>query len=239
MKNFFLKSTSEKNNYFKELRDSYAEWKDQVFKMNKPFFPIHSDFQDLFLKDISGPALKLYVFLGLNSRYHTGESWFSSKEISDFFRKDQRTVQNWFQELEDLGLISREQKGFKMKANSFLRPYGFTLEEIKMNQNSTLEHVVNDMKASLELNRELQFGLLLNYALKEFTFIVISQKDQVFYCSCFLDFEEIDARIIREALKKYNVSFDNFDIDTAINVSRNKQMTIYNHILKYLREESN
>lgn len=238
MKNFFLKTPSEKNRIFKEMRDSYADWKEQIFTMNKPFFPIHTDFQDLFLKEISGPALKLYVFLGINSRYHTGESWFSSKEVSEFFDRDQRTVLNWFQELEKLGLIFREQKGFKMKANSFIRPYGFMIEEIRIaNNSSTLDNVISDMEATLELNREPQFGLLLNYGLKEFTLVVISKFEQVFYCSCFLDFKETDIRVIRETLKKYNIHCDVFDIESAISASKHKQLTIYNHVLKYVREE--
>lgn len=237
MKNFFLKLPSEKSQIFKDMRDSYSMWKDKVFNMNKPFFAIHSDFQNLFLKELSGPALKLYIFLGLNSRYQSGESWFSSKDIANFFDKDQRTVANWFMELEEIGLIAREQKGFKMKANSFLRPYGFMLDEIELFSDANIDNLLNDIVITLDLGRSLKYGLILNYALKEFTFVLISQKEQVFYCSCFLRFEESQVKNIKEKLKNYNIPVDNFDIDAPIASTKNKKLTIYNHILRYIKEE--
>jgi len=235
---FFSRPSQYKNKHFKELRDSYTSWREEVQAMNKPFFAIHSDFQELFLKDLSGPAFKLYVFLGLNSKYYTGESWFSSKEISDFFRKDQRTVANWFKELEDRGLIVREQKGFKMKANTFLRPYGFTVEEImSWDRTTTVDNVMNDVETSQDLGRQIVHGVMLSYSLKEYTFVLISKMDNRYFCSCFPNFPVDELRDLRFHLKKFNATVDVYDIDAPISSSRQKKSTIYQHILNYLREE--
>lgn len=107
-----------------EYRDNYKNWKDEKKKSKSPFFMIYSSFKEPYLRDISGGALKLYIFLGFHVNTFTGECWVSADTISDFFGNDVRTVKKWFEELEKSGLISRVQTGYKRVANTFLLPYG-------------------------------------------------------------------------------------------------------------------
>ena len=75
------------------------------------------------LKELSGNALKLYIYLGIYSKNETGESWHSVERIAEYFDCDKRTITRWFKELEDKELIFRVQKGYKRAANTFLKPY--------------------------------------------------------------------------------------------------------------------
>lgn len=121
-------------NYFKgkeiyeaqmeSLRNEHTSWKKKTKKENQPFFMIYKSFQNEHLADISGGALKLYVYLGFQSNNFTGESWHSVETIADFFGNDPRTVQKWFKELEERHLVQRVQRGYKWISNTFLLPYG-------------------------------------------------------------------------------------------------------------------
>lgn len=242
---FFQKSSEQKKQAFTELRETFSSWKNEVHQLNKPFFAIHSDFKHLFLKDLSGGAMKLYVFLGLHSKYQTGESWYSAKDVAEFFEKDSRTVSNWFKELEDTGLIVREQQGFKMKANTFLRPYGFVIEVLETGLESGAEDVYKDFSIQHIKNEHVPyFGLLLNYAFKEFTFLMIyknnnanKHQDALFHVSCFLNFSDVQIPKIRQGLKNRNIDMDNYDADYPVGSSKYKKLTIYSLITRYLDSE--
>jgi hypothetical protein len=106
------------------FRQEYREWKEQNRKTSKGFFLIYNTFvNDGILKNISGNALKLYIYLCTFSRNDTGESWHSVEKISEYFEVDKRSIKRWFAELEEKRLIIRIQKGYKRVANTFLRPY--------------------------------------------------------------------------------------------------------------------
>lgn len=108
----------------KESRDTFSEWKIEKFKNKCGFYPVYNDFLEKgLLKDISGNALKLYIYLGIYSKNDTGESWHSIERIAEYFDCDKRTITRWFKELEDKKLIFRVQKGYKRAANTFLKPY--------------------------------------------------------------------------------------------------------------------
>lgn len=105
------------------LRKNYGDWKDLRKNSKAPFFIVYSDFKNK-LKELSGGALKLYIFLGFHVNTYTGECWVSSKTIAEFFENDERTVKKWFSELETLGLLTRIQTGYHRIANTFFLPYG-------------------------------------------------------------------------------------------------------------------
>lgn len=116
-----------KDFYEKEMdiyREDYKKWKKIMQEDGAPFFMIYKSFQEEHLKDISGGALKLFVYLGFQANNFTGESWHSIETISEFFGNDQRTVQKWFKELEERHLVTRVQRGYKWIANTFILPYG-------------------------------------------------------------------------------------------------------------------
>ena len=112
-----------------QLRISHNKWKERARKAKAPFFIIYTDFKDHHLKDISGGALKLFLYLGFHVKNDTGECWHSIETIADFFGNDQRTVKKWFKELEERKLIRRIQRGYKWVANTFMLPYGDLREE--------------------------------------------------------------------------------------------------------------
>lgn len=237
--NFFLKSSAEKNKIFDEMRTSYSHWKKEMQDINKPFFAVHTDFKHLFLKNISGGALKLYLYLGFHAKHYTGELWHSSAEIANYFNKDQRTINTWFKELENIGLIFREQKGFKMKSNTFLQPYGFKFNEIMFDptENHTYKQILVDIEMSKTLNLTPQFALILNHFLKEFTVLIIYKENELYHCSYFLNFNDSETKLLRYHLKNLGIKSDNFDIETSLVKTKNKELSLYTVILKYLDSE--
>ena len=67
--------------------------------------------------------MKLYIFFGIHSNNSTGESYYSIKQISLYFGKSERTINNWIKELEDVNLIKRYQLSYNNVAHTFLQPY--------------------------------------------------------------------------------------------------------------------
>lgn len=104
-------------------RQTYAKWKQKNKRDNVGFFQIFNTFKSDHLANISGGALKAYVYFGIHANNKTGESWHSIETLSEYFQVDPRTIKKWISELEDLGLISRVQKGYNRIANTFLMPY--------------------------------------------------------------------------------------------------------------------
>jgi len=121
-----------------ELRDNHRSWKKERQTQKSSFFMVYTDFMDLYLKDVSGGALKLYLFLGFHVNSFTGECWVSTEKIADFFGNDPRSVRKWISELESLGLIKRIQMGFKRVSNTFLLPYWKSVESSIDINNETL-----------------------------------------------------------------------------------------------------
>ncbi len=116
--------TPELEEEMKNHRQNYAKWRADNKKHKIGFYPIYNTFRDSYLSEISGGALKAYIYFGIHSGNETGECWHSVETMSDFFVVDARTIKKWIAELEDRGLIIRIQKGFKRVANTFILPYG-------------------------------------------------------------------------------------------------------------------
>lgn len=105
------------------FEQSYSTWKDSSLKKGG-YFPIFSGFKENFLlKNLSGNALKLYIYLGMHSGNETGQTWVSIENMAKYFDKSTRTISNWLQELEEADLIERMQMKKNGVAHTFLRPY--------------------------------------------------------------------------------------------------------------------
>ena len=118
-------------NYRKKslLNNNYKKWKENKFE-TEGFFPIFISFKEEFLlKNLSGNALKLYIYLGLRSGNNTGETWISIETICKYFEKSPRTISYWLKELIDKGLISRFQLEKDSSSHTFLLPYSTFNEE--------------------------------------------------------------------------------------------------------------
>ena len=113
-------TNSEKAEIYK---GNYKSWKIDGLD-DHPYFLIFKGFIDSNkLKNISGNALKLYIYLGMYSKNLTGEVWHNNHTIANYFGKSDRTIRSWAKELEDLNLIKRMQLEFNGTAHTYLQPY--------------------------------------------------------------------------------------------------------------------
>lgn len=113
------------------LKNNYNEWKKEGLSEGG-YFIIFNGFQHSNkLKNISGNALKLYIYLGINSNSQTGEVWHSNSKIAKYFDRSERTIRTWMQELESLNLIKRMQLQFNGNSHTYLQTYSLSNESDK------------------------------------------------------------------------------------------------------------
>jgi len=106
-------------------RANYKKWKELSLE-NVGYFSVFQMFkEDFLLREISGNALKLYIYLGLHTGNKTGETWVTIESMAKYFKKSPRTISNWLEELIKLKLIERRQLKFNDSAHTFLLPYGY------------------------------------------------------------------------------------------------------------------
>ncbi|WP_108306524.1 helix-turn-helix domain-containing protein [Metalysinibacillus jejuensis] len=112
-----------KNQLTETCKENFKIWKKNSFE-NDGFFPIFNGFkEEFYLREISGNAFKLYVYLGLHTKNETGETWVSIKSMSEYFKCTERSISNWLKELEERKLIYRKQLEFNGPAYTYLLPY--------------------------------------------------------------------------------------------------------------------
>lgn len=112
-----------KNHQARLDRNNYRYWKKNNLKTSGYFIIFNGFKSNGYLKNISGNALKLYVYLGIHSDNETGESFHSIATIAKYFGKSERTVYNWFSELIELHLIRKAQLEFNGPSHTFMQPY--------------------------------------------------------------------------------------------------------------------
>ena len=105
------------------LKSEHKQWKTEQLNTNTYFIIFHDFLAPHILKNISGNALKLYIYLGLNADNMTGEVWHGTEKIAKYFNKSERTIREWFRELQDLNLIFRMQLDFNGNSYNYLLPY--------------------------------------------------------------------------------------------------------------------
>ena len=119
-----------KKDFIAGYKKRYDSWKKKSLN-ESGFFVIFNGFSEekrplshkALLQEISGGALKLYIFLGIKSDNFTGESFYSIKSIANYFGKSERTINNWFSELEKLNLIYRAQLEYNGVSHTYLQTY--------------------------------------------------------------------------------------------------------------------
>lgn len=105
-------------------RNNYKKWKEESL-IYIGYFPIFQSFKEEFLlRNLSGNALKLYIYLGLHAGNKTGETWVTIENIAKYFEKSPRAVSYWIEELVDSKLIDRIQLKYNESSHTFLIPYG-------------------------------------------------------------------------------------------------------------------
>lgn len=237
---FFNKDIEEKNGIFNTLRGNHATWKDELFKMNKPFFMLPTDFTHLFLRDISGGALKLYIFLGSHAKYRTGESWYSIEQVSLFFQKDERTIAKWFNELEKKGLIFRAQKGFMMKANTFLLTYGFFFDDDYIFQRFNQLQLEEFIKKGA---KQFSASVIFNSGTDETSLIIIDSPNDklnkgIFQCIAFIDIGFENIKRIKLLCENQGLACSVNEINIPINQAKNIKQALYTNLIQFLDNAS-
>lgn len=98
-------------------------------KSNKTFrfAKVDSNFA-AFLPYLKDGAVKLYLYYAVVANNGTGESWYSIDTISKRLGVTERSIGNWNNQLEDLGLIFRTSTGKKSKATFVLPLTGFAVK---------------------------------------------------------------------------------------------------------------
>lgn len=105
-------------------RNNYQNWKEDSL-IYVGYFPIFQSFkEDFLLRDLSGNAIKLYIYLGLHAGNKTGETWVTIENIAKYFEKSPRAISYWIEELVNCRLIERIQLKYDESAHTFLIPYG-------------------------------------------------------------------------------------------------------------------
>lgn len=134
------------------LKNNWRNWKALNTDTKTIFFPITKDFEHIHLKDISGGACKLYIFLGLKSGEY-GHSWYSVDSMAQSLGVTSRTIDKWIQELEDRGLITRDRHS--ITSTTYLLPYSVNIIDMEIplglkNGNETLNRIID--RASEEMD---------------------------------------------------------------------------------------
>lgn len=126
-------------------KKNYKRWK-EISLSESGYYPIFQPFKEThLLRNLSGNAVKLYIYLGLQTGNDTGETWVSIETMAKYFGKSERTINDWLKELRKVMLIERFQLKPNDVAHTFLIPYGGNLrfEENSMRKdylNSKQEH---------------------------------------------------------------------------------------------------
>lgn len=116
------------------LRRNYKMWK-TVSLSDSGYFVIFQGFaENNLLKNISGNALKLYIYLGLYSNNYEGIVWHSNSVIAKYFERSERTIRLWMKELEDNNLIVRMRLKYDGNVYTFLKPY---ISKVKAIENAS------------------------------------------------------------------------------------------------------
>lgn len=108
-----------------KIKNNYKSWKLEALDESGYFIIFQGFVENGLLNKISGNALKLYLYLGMNSNNFNGVVWHSNKRIAEFFGKSERTIRTWMKELEDLNLITRMRVHYDGMVYTYLKPYQY------------------------------------------------------------------------------------------------------------------
>jgi hypothetical protein len=134
-----------KEDSFENLISKYKEWVKVNQKSQTLFFSIHHNFEE-YLYTISGGALKLYIYCGLNTNKSTkqdadkplkketcGTFFQSLKVISEKLAREAdetgkvgkisiKTISGWFKELKELHIVEKYQLKLNMASTIYVKP---------------------------------------------------------------------------------------------------------------------
>jgi hypothetical protein len=173
--------------------------------------------------------------------YRSGESWYTSEQIAHFFEKDPRTIAGWFNELEKFGLIYRGQKGIMMKANTFLRPFGFSILNDNCYFSPSFEQIDSTIEEFIEEGNIPEQAIILNSGISESNLIIIfkniNSTNKVYNVCCYFD---LDFNLVKKVWSKSrfaDIPIENFEISTPLAYNKFSIQTVYSHIINFYDEK--
>lgn len=107
------------------MKSNYKKWKLEALDESGYFIIFQGFLENGELKNISGNALKLYIYLGINANNLEGIVWHSNKKISNYFGKSERTIRLWMNELKERKLIERMRLKYDGNVFTYLKPYAY------------------------------------------------------------------------------------------------------------------
>jgi len=119
----FRKSPGQYNRDQYMFGQHHQEWRSWTFRNKRGFFPVFTPEFTEKLKNVSGNAIKLYLYLGAHINNKEGSTTVSVEKIASDLNATKRTVHNWFAELREHELAIRIQPGFKNTTTTYLLPY--------------------------------------------------------------------------------------------------------------------
>lgn len=192
-------SSEEKSMFHRSL---YRVWKHYSLSDSGYFIIFQGFAKGNKLREISGNALKLYIYLGLYANNYEGIVWHSNKKISEYFNKSERTIRGWMQELEKLELIKRIRMEYDGKVYTHLRPY-LVSESFKK---------IEEGRLYFSDKGQLCFqGENKSFVLKEDYYIVrlaISDKEDVIGHLIKKQYEENEWYVFQSDNNEYVISFE-------------------------------
>lgn len=114
----------------------YSLWRENARTLKRPFYMLYSGFED-YLPHLSTNAVRLYLYYAFRARNETGESFPALHTIAEALKVTDRSINNWNQDLIDLGLIKRENGGGHKSTTTYLLPTSdlqLTYEQVFQNQ---------------------------------------------------------------------------------------------------------
>lgn len=136
----FKKTEEDYGRDFARLSNLHREWRQWTKNEKRGFFPIFNPDFIFKFRDLSGNALKLFIFLGAHANSMEGHTTVSIQTMQNHFGATKRTINNWLAELRSFGLIIRIQTGFRRPTHTFLLPY----------HGDFLQHQSNEIKELIQ-----------------------------------------------------------------------------------------
>ncbi|MDH9725200.1 hypothetical protein PZM28_13355 [Staphylococcus aureus] len=162
------------NQFTKELSNSYSfkDWRDFNKESQKNFAIIPSAILS-YLSEFDNKALSLYLYYCLHARNDKGESWHSTNKCANELGVTVRSINNWNNVLERMGLIFRESNNHS-SLSTFLLPIS---NYISVFQNTKLDEYLKKYSEDIlqsKFEGSLKavinvFQYRKNYETKEFT----------------------------------------------------------------------
>lgn len=117
-----LKFGEQKREYTKSdhYKNNYKHWRDYREDINEGFIMVPKNIIE-YLGSIRSKAINLYLYYCYRAQTKTGESWAAVDTMARELSTSTKSITNWNNELENLGLIRRE-AGNKSSKTTYLLP---------------------------------------------------------------------------------------------------------------------